>query len=376
MLKMPFEIYDILTIITAFLLLFFSVFLFSQKGEKRTGNLLLAGFLLCHAVYFIVFILLRAKPALRIKAPMIFGWIYLFDLLIGPLIYFYTRLLAFKNFRFNKQKAVHLIPAALFLAYLPMRYIYLAGTFKSNIYQSAEMFFLWEQIIFTAAFHILLVIYAFASLGVLKHYTIEIKKVFSSIEQINLSWLRFVLFSFGTIWFIVVLNALIVVTWKSQIPFFRYIMVLWVFAAVNIMVFRSLKQPQLFTKIREKPKYEKSTLTPAEAQEYLKQLNDYMKNEKPYLIPALTIENLSKKTSIPARHLSQLINDQLDKNFFDFINSYRVEEAKKYLEIAPKKRMTNLQILYEVGFNSKAAFNRAFRKHMGMSPTEFKKQYN
>ena len=73
--------------------------------------------------------------------------------------------------------------------------------------------------------------------------------------------------------------------------------------------------------------------------------------------------------------LSQIINEYFEQNFQDYINKQRIEESKKYL-LDKVKRKTVLEILYEVGFNTKSSFNIAFKKTTGLTPTEFKKKYS
>ena len=83
---------------------------------------------------------------------------------------------------------------------------------------------------------------------------------------------------------------------------------------------------------------------------------------------------LSEKTEIPVRYLSQVINDILGQNFYDFINSYRVNEAIKQLENPSGSKKTVLEILYYAGFNSKSTFNKVFKDYTGITPTEYKKR--
>lgn len=76
--------------------------------------------------------------------------------------------------------------------------------------------------------------------------------------------------------------------------------------------------------------------------------------------------------AIPARELSVLINQNLNQHFYDFINSYRIENAMQILKDTSKNKVTILEILYEIGFNTKSSFNTAFKKHTGNTPTEFR----
>jgi AraC-like DNA-binding protein len=108
------------------------------------------------------------------------------------------------------------------------------------------------------------------------------------------------------------------------------------------------------------------------AEEHKRGLLDYMDREKPFRDENLRLADLAGNLEIPAYVLSQLINDRLGVNFFDFINKYRVEEAQSLLKREESDRFTLVAIAGEAGFNSKASFNRAFNKHAGMSPSRYR----
>jgi AraC-like DNA-binding protein len=136
-----------------------------------------------------------------------------------------------------------------------------------------------------------------------------------------------------------------------------------------------LAHPEIFSGIEEKPKYISSKLTSADAEMYLTKLRYFMENNKPYLNPALTLKELSSELSVPPRHISQIINEHMQSNFYDFISKYRSEEAKSILS-DPSSNKTVLEILYAVGFNSKSSFNTAFKKITGVTPSRFKKDHS
>lgn len=121
---------------------------------------------------------------------------------------------------------------------------------------------------------------------------------------------------------------------------------------------------------RERRKYQ---LAPDVADRYLKKLLKLMDTEKPYLDPVLHIDQLAEKMCIPGYQLSQLINKQLNKNFFDFINGYRIQEAVLIFSDPEGKTKNILQVAYEVGFNSRSSFNTAFKKFTGTSPSQYRK---
>jgi AraC-like DNA-binding protein len=103
----------------------------------------------------------------------------------------------------------------------------------------------------------------------------------------------------------------------------------------------------------------------------IEKIENYFRLKKPYLDPNLTINKLSTEIKISPRYLSNIINQRIGKSFYDLINSYRVKEAEKLL--AEDQNCSVLEICYKVGFNSKSAFNTAFKKYSGITPSSFKK---
>ncbi len=104
----------------------------------------------------------------------------------------------------------------------------------------------------------------------------------------------------------------------------------------------------------------------------LAEIQTFMKQNKPYLDGSLTLPQLAEQLGISPNYLSQVVNEQLDKNFFDFINYSRVEEAKKYLTDPGKDRTNILPLAFDADFNTKSAFYTAFKRHAGMTPGQFK----
>ena len=111
-------------------------------------------------------------------------------------------------------------------------------------------------------------------------------------------------------------------------------------------------------------------------EEYKQQLVNLLENEKIFQDETLSLQSLAKKLLIPPYQLSQIINEKFHKNFYDLVNSYRIEEAKKQLLECGENEPTILEIAFDVGFNSKSAFNRAFKKYTKMNPTTFKNKYH
>ena len=106
------------------------------------------------------------------------------------------------------------------------------------------------------------------------------------------------------------------------------------------------------------------------------QLKEVMVSKKPYIEPSLTIYDLARMIDIPAHQLSKVINSEFHCNFFEFVNSYRIEEFKQKAFSRDYKNLTILAIALECGFNSKSAFNRIFKDSTGFTPGEYIKHHN
>ncbi|RLA06929.1 MAG: hypothetical protein DRQ51_07865 [Gammaproteobacteria bacterium] len=118
-----------------------------------------------------------------------------------------------------------------------------------------------------------------------------------------------------------------------------------------------------------------SNLDQQDIESHQENLINYLEQEKPYLDPDLKLGSLADHLGMPSYQLSQVINIGCQHNFYDLINSLRIEEAKQKLSNPTTQYQQNiLSIAYDVGFNSKSTFNVAFKKYTGMTPTQFKNQ--
>jgi AraC-like DNA-binding protein len=127
-------------------------------------------------------------------------------------------------------------------------------------------------------------------------------------------------------------------------------------------------------KLEPKEKYKTSALLPETVEQVLPRLTRLMEEEKLFLDPDLTLKKLSERLQVHYNHLSQIINEHLGKSFNDYINAFRIEEAKQRLADPKEARKTVLEIAYDTGFYSKSVFNTAFKKFTGMTPSQFRKE--
>ncbi len=111
-----------------------------------------------------------------------------------------------------------------------------------------------------------------------------------------------------------------------------------------------------------------------QAEAYLEKLISYVEEKKPYLDRDLSIQDLSDTTGIPRHHITQVLNEKHKKNFFTFINEYRVKEVIARFSDPKNNNFTILAIAYDSGFNSKTTFNSIFKSQTGMTPSEFREK--
>ena len=358
---MNYTIIDSLAVLTAILLLIFSAFAFTYKKGNTTSHKILSAFLFANALYIIDFALEAIIEATVINLNWFSGVGTAFGFLFGPLLYFYTKSITQKKFLFKKLYVLHILIFIIFFILIlakiqvPVTYVYIALYLQTTPYIVACFISILE-------------------------YRRNIKNFFSSIDKLNLTWMLYVVGAFFVMWMVditdfTLTNFNLVSHNVSVFLVFLSLLINFVFAI--LIFYKALQHPEILTGITETekpPKYEQSKITDVEKSEYLHKLRDYFNKQKPYLNPELKITEVAKELNVSVKYLSQIINESLGKNFYDFINSYRIEEAKKQLASKTNSKKTVLEVLYESGFNSKSAFNSAFKKHTGFTPTEFRKQ--
>lgn len=126
----------------------------------------------------------------------------------------------------------------------------------------------------------------------------------------------------------------------------------------------------------DKNSYKKSGLQQADMKEVYYKLTQSMQQNKLFLRPTLSLPELSSELKIPQHHITQTLNDYARKNFYDFVNSYRIQTVINRLENGDAKNFSLLGIAFDCGFNSKSSFNRIFKNITGLTPTKFITKHN
>ncbi len=158
-------------------------------------------------------------------------------------------------------------------------------------------------------------------------------------------------------------------------PFFYETLI---FKIALVLLFLGLAAPGIYfykkRLLRKQEKYKSSTLVPQFAEECIKKLNRLMEVDKLYCDPDLSLQVLAEKLSITTHQLSQILNEKLNRTFSDFINFYRIEEAKQVLKSPHGAGQKVIAVAFDVGFNTKVAFYNAFKKYTGMTPSQYRKE--
>lgn len=375
---------------------FFSALIVSKKSKKVHDYILLSWLILIglHQLYYYINFI---EATDNFQPFLIIG--SFFPFLYGPIIFLYVISLI------RKRKVNHVIN---FLHFLPFIYYsvstvifyfindgsYILQVYDGYLHRSGNLPLFLHPSYFMALSG---GIYPIVCLWLLQKHKNNIKSEFSYTEHINLDWLKY--------WIISSFASFLIIFFLLQFSDFELIKQINPFKLVSLTVtiflivisYYGFKQTAIFVdydkvKIKEsqlridneqiennvldkevsKIKYAKSGITKEQSQKYIEILLKYLDESKPYLDNKLSLKLLSDNLQISTNHISQVINEHFKLNFFDFINKYRVEEVKQKFSDKKYQNFTILAIAFECGFNSKSAFNNAFKRFTGYTPSQYK----
>ena len=369
----------IVTSISLFISLFLAFFLFNVKTKHKTSNALFAVFLIVTAIDVSGTLL-----NIVIQKPSNIGMLRnTLAFLQIPVFYLYVLSVCYSDFKLKPKYLLHLLPFVIVNVVLLPRFYSVNVASKINLLQNRQNII--ELQFSHILFHTQIVVYIIAVFMLLRKTKKLYLENYAGANINSYDWL----FQFTTALSILYLIALV----KNIFKFSEY---QYISEGINsgLLIFqlfitcwyllKALNNPGLFRNIDSKLKLVSDIIlenkdskplagNEKKQDETLSKLQQFMIAEKPFLNPSLTIQDISNKIQIPTRELSILINHQLDQHFYDFVNSFRIECAMGILKDDSKSKVTILEILYEVGFNSKSSFNTAFKKHTGSTPTDYRK---
>ena len=355
---------------------FFSALMIASKKSSGAEKVFMSILLLIISIEFVIYIL-DIYGIIKYHFPVL-------QFTIGPLIYLFIKAIKSKNYTLNIADLLHFIPFTVFL-FVWIFFVYNLASIKYsdkiNSYSNSTITFLMGIALF-----ITLLTYLILSLKEIYSYQKNLKSVFSYHSFKNsLNWIKVIVV-------LMVIGYTLMFTYSSLLLFkiiniaFNPLGIITIsFTILSYLIgFYGYNQPALFnqkfnhTNTQHQPTEEKNTykLNKKETDQITKKIEEIMMEQKPYTKGDLTIDELASILNISRSGLTQLLNQNMGKNFYKFINEYRVNEAKNLLVDPEFKNFSLVAIGYEAGFNSKSTFNSFFKSQTGMTPSEFKKRYS
>jgi len=368
---------EIAAFIGIFLVLVLTLFLLTVKSKNKLSNCLLAFFLFTSALDAIKF-LQHGFPVNYINLEA-FRWST--NYVVSASFYLYVLSICYANFRVKPIHLIHLIPFLAFNAFMmwgiyfsdrPAKIKFINGM---NDMPLLQFFLFLFEALFQAYFIASFLAIRKAEKVYLENYTNSNISAFNALYKITILYY--------------VLHFIVLIRWLVTYIFGIGEIRAWIVTVDGLAflfctcwyLFVALNNPEFFRGVNSELKPIKKVVSEEKSSPEIDEeknmqidsLKEFMIKNKPYLDSSLTIQNLAEQVGMPVKELSALINLYMNKHFFDFINEYRIEKAKEILKDPTKKELTILEILYEVGFNSKSSFSTSFKKYTGTTPTDFRK---
>lgn len=380
-----FNTHDVVLIITAYQCVLFAVLLLVSGRAQRNANIYLAMFLLAHAAIpadiLINFGEEFRNVALEISPNLfyLFGFAYWLE---GPLLLWYIRSALYRDYRPRPLEWLYLLPFVLYLIYELMFYYTLPDADKLALQQGYALETAPRYMNYVTFFRELMrVAFGVACIVEINRYRRQIRRHFSDIRLLDFEWLKILSYGFLFLRCIAVVVAVMILLSihagiNVDFAFMGLTGNYLTLMLISLLIFFSLKYSTLLGAVDQDIAQSDSEDANPYSDEQVAKLLEVMQVDRPWLESDLTMEELSNRTGIPTRTLSAIMNRHFNRNFFEFINNYRLDEALSLLQDTKNKHLTILDILYESGFNSKATFNTLFKRREGMTPSEYRRKAN
>lgn len=354
------------------------VLLFSRKGN-RSANVFIGLFVLICSLHFSWSLIIDTNLGAIFNQLFWFPYSYL--LAIGPLLFFYTRSLTESTFQITIKESIHFLPVTIEV--LVQLFLITIGA-QNNIVHYATEGFLWFRIVELSGTATSILLYGRRSLALIKIHEARIVENFSNQKDITLAWLVKLIKYLRVLWvfwlmfelsFFVFLQFQMHLIPVYLLLYFLLGMVTYSNYWIGLQAFN--KSEVLMEKVTITPPVENtnvySRLSEVEIKGYAESLGQLMQKEKLYLHETLSLRTLAERLQMDPNLVSYVLNNSLHKSFYDYVNEFRIEEVKRKIEDPAYSHFKIVEIAYECGFNSKATFNRVFKKLTGTSPSEYKK---
>lgn len=353
---------------------FFSLVVFNKDERTKADNLLTILFVILGLSFGVVYL------SYVLDLPDLQLLIWNISLLIAPIFYLYAQLQIKRNAQLEKIDLIHLLPYVMSSVYLIVSIVFYTDTEIKNLFDSFDNGIKYTSPLFAVftLFEILVVpFYTILIFRLLKKHNKTIKLFFSNLIDLDLVWLRVLMIGILFIWFLI--NFTFYLPSLSDANSLKNgfgISFIFIF----YLGYFATKQKPIYVKEvinqSENKKYYKSEIKIDEIELLYTKLLDVLEKEKPYLEPNISLFNLAKILSISSHSLSQVINSKSEMNFFELMNTYRINEFIRKIKNGENKKFTLISIAYDCGFNSKSTFNRVFKMVTGQTPSKYIKSIN
>ena len=340
---------------------------FNKKVESK-AKFLISSFIFIHSIFILHICLIMSKY--HYQLPHTYRMSTVFSFLYGPLLYLYFKRITIR-YKFKKIDLVHFLPTFLFIVYLTPGYLMTANQKLAIMIDRSDIGRDFSDKAIIALKLMSLLIYGFY---IRKLYLIS--KTNSSLNKENKRWQK-------NIYIIHVFYVLSYIAYGFQLAnditsgFLFHMQVVTMASMVMFIGYSASVQPGIFNGSFSFNKlffkYQKSGLTESLSHELKESLITLFDNEKIYKESNLSLEMLAIKLDTTRHNTSQVINEHFNMSFHELINNYRIQEAKKILNSDKKKNLNIIDIAYEVGYNNKVTFNKAFKKDTKLTPSQFQK---
>lgn len=352
-----------------------AVVLFVTKHGQHISNRILAFFLLANSVYAFDTLTYWSIPINSYFASVSYNLFFIFGfayLLKGPLLYLYAKSVIYKGFRLKRLDFIHFIPALAYPAYLYAIYYRLADADKASIISNFDTMMNFPQFaLLKWAQDIGVLFYGAYTLNMFLRHERYLKGTYAHYRKETYFWLRTLIYGFILIWAWVLLSYLQGWFVHTQVPFGTIGNYLH-FILLNTLLVLGLNNSNILNDSPQIYSIKKSVIDDEHVDDRINQLKHLMEQEKRFK-NVVTLERLADEMDVSEKYLSAIINKHFQKNFFEFVNFYRVEEAKRLL--LEESNESILAIMKKSGFKSKSAFNRFFLKYVSMTPSQYKRQH-
>lgn len=300
----------------------------------------------------------------------------------GPMLFMYVRHMTRPSLPFSPWNALHFIP---FLTFFAVSVIFR----EEPVFDDLSGFFLRDRliplrIVYAVCFLLSVSVYSVLSFLEIRRHQLRLQDEISYISaKLTLNWLKILSATFYTGYIVVfILGGIDII--GGLLPFDPYVLTFVLITFFSFAYsFYAIRQPEIleFPAAPEDNandgtdvagRYARSGLRDDQAKEYLDVLIRYMDEEKPFLNGDLTISDLSRKTGIPRHYITEVLNEKYGRNFFTFVNEYRVREVINRISDPKFHHYTILAIAFDAGFNSKSTFNSFFKSYTGKTPSDYR----